>query len=365
MFFGATPIGRDDPGAPRIRKENYMDSVKIKYVGHACFALSYEGTDIVIDPYMDGMVPGLRDMREKADFVFCSHGHEDHSYVDAVELSGADTANFGLGELAVPHDDADGAKRGMNTVRIFSFGDLRIAHMGDIGRVLNEEEAEVLRGVDCMMLPVGGFFTVGPEEAKTIIEQTSPRVVIPMHYSGFGYGFDPVGTVKAFTDLMDEQSLRYGDAEFCLCKCSESQIRIMRPAMLDVSVRDAGMEFHTQGYNCCQSVLRACIEKSGLSLDDANLGYGFAGGMYIQSVCGALTGALMSIGKACFDAEKPNPSRPDAKELSMEMEKRFEERFGTVMCGDIVGKYEKTLCGECIAAAAEMAVEIINDYKNK
>ncbi len=342
-----------------------MDTVKIKYIGHACFKLSYAGTDIIVDPYRDGMVPGLRDMREEADFTYCSHEHDDHSYLSAVTLSGEDCANFGLAELTVPHDDAEGTKRGWNTVRIFSFGGLRVAHMGDIGRVLTEEEAEVLRGVDCMLLPVGGFFTVGPEEAKTIVEQTYPRVVIPMHYSGFGYGFDKIVSVKSFVDAVGEENVRYCGNEFELRADSESQIRVMRPAMLNVSVRDAGLEFHSQGYNCCQSVLRALSDYNGLGLNDANLGYGFGGGMYIHSVCGALTGALMSIGAACMDAEKPNPSRPDARELSLEMEKRFEERFGTLMCGDILEKYEKTLCGECIAAAAEMAEEIIKEYKNK
>ncbi len=342
-----------------------MDSVKIKYVGHACFKLSYEGTDIIIDPYRDSMVPGLKDMREEADFAFCSHEHDDHNYLAAVKLSGADTVNFGLGELDVPHDDAEGAKRGRNIVRVFSFGSLRVAHMGDIGRVLSAEEAEVLRGVDCMLLPVGGFFTVGSEEAKTIVEQTAPKVVIPMHFSGRGYGFEPVSAVKPFVELMGEENVRYGGAEFVLDGDTPAQIRVMRPAMLNVSVRDAGLEFHDQGYNCCQSVMRALAEQSGLELGNANIGYGFGAGMQMQSVCGALTGALMSIGGACFDPEQPNPGRPDSKELTLEMEKRFEERFGTLMCSDIVAKYEKTLCGECIAAAAEMAEEIIKEYKNK
>ncbi|MBR5490748.1 MAG: MBL fold metallo-hydrolase [Oscillospiraceae bacterium] len=342
-----------------------MDTVKIKYIGHACFALSYEGRDIVIDPYKDNMVPGLKNMREKADFVYCSHGHEDHSWVDAVELSGEDTANFGLAEIEVPHDEAEGNKRGMNTVRIFSFGALRVAHMGDIGRVLTDSEAEVLKGVDCLMLPVGGFFTVNCEEAKTIAEQVGAKVVIPMHYSGCGYGFEQIATAKDFVALVDEASVRYGGSEFTLTADTESQIRLMRPAMLNVSVRDASKEFHSQGYNCCQSVLRALADECGLELSNANLGYGFGGGMHIKSVCGALTGGLMALCSACLDPEKPNPSRPDANALSLELEERFKARFETLMCSDIVEKYEKSLCGECIAYAAEETLKMIKEYKNK
>ena len=342
-----------------------MDTVKIKYVGHACFALSYQDTDIILDPYRDGMVPGLRDMREKADFVFCSHEHDDHNYLAAVALSGADTANFGLGELTLPHDDAEGAKRGLNTVRIFSFGSIRVAHMGDIGRALTDEEAAVLRGVDCMLLPVGGFYTVGPETAKLIVEQTSPKVVIPMHYSGRGYGFDQIGSAKDFTDLMGEEKVRYGDAEFVLTENTREQIRVMRPAMLDVSLRDACQEFHSQGYNCCQCELKALSKYTGFGAEKANLGCGFGTGMHIKSVCGALTGALMCIGATCIDPEQPNPNRPRVKELSLQMEQRFEERFGTIICEEIMAEHEKRMCSECIAFAAETAEEIIKENKIK
>lgn len=343
-----------------------MDTVKIKYVGHACFKLSYEGQSIVIDPYADGYVPGLGNVRESANAVYCSHGHDDHSYAAAVELNGGGEPNFSVEEIVVPHDDAEGAKRGMNTIRVFTFGSLRIAHMGDTGRDLTEEETAMLNGLDCMMIPVGGYYTIDAETAKNIVAKTQPKVVIPMHYSGCGYGYELIGTVKAFTDLTGETALHYGDPEFSISGDTAPQIRVMRPAMLNVSVRDAGIEFHNQGYNCCQSVLRACSKYSGLSLADANIGFGFAGGMYIQSVCGALTGALMSIGAACLDGEMPNPSRPDAVRLSTEMEKRFGERFNTLLCGDILAAYGgKGMCGECIAAAAEMAEEIIKEYKNK
>ena len=342
-----------------------MNSVKIKYVGHACFALEYKGSTIVIDPYKDGMVPGLSDMREKADFVYCSHGHDDHSYLPAVELSGEEKANFGLEEIILPHDDADGSKRGMNTVHIFDFGGLRVAHMGDVGRTLTEEEAEKLKNLDCLMLPVGGFYTVGSEEAAAIVRQLSPKVAIPMHYSGVGFGFENIASVVDFAEAIGEENVRYCGSEYELSEESENHVRAMRPAMLNISAGDAGKEFHAQGYNCCQCVLRACSHANGLGLEDANLGYGFGGGMYIKSVCGALTGALMSIGAACMDGEKPNACRPDAKALSLEMEERFKERFGTLMCGDIVEKYEKTLCDTCIAEAAEMALEIIEKYKNK
>ena len=32
------------------------------------------------------------------------------------------------------------------------------------------------------MVPVGGYYTIGPEEAKALIDDLQPKVVIPMHY---------------------------------------------------------------------------------------------------------------------------------------------------------------------------------------
>ena len=93
-----------------------MAEVKIKFIGHAAFKLSAPQAEIVIDPYEDGTVPGLNAMREEADYVYCSHGHFDHSYVQAVSLRPqAGERPFEMEELDIPHDDREGTQRGSNT----------------------------------------------------------------------------------------------------------------------------------------------------------------------------------------------------------------------------------------------------------
>lgn len=61
--------------------------MKLQYLGHACFLV--EGC-LVIDPYKDGSVPGLKPLRVKAAKVICTHGHADHSGVECVELDGGE-----------------------------------------------------------------------------------------------------------------------------------------------------------------------------------------------------------------------------------------------------------------------------------
>ena len=191
-----------------------MEQVKIEYFGHACFRLTGGGQRIVLDPYEDGCVPGCPDLRLEAEFVYCSHGHHDHNAVGCVKLHDGGAPRFGLTELETDHDDAGGSKRGKNTIRIFRFGDIRIAHFGDLGRMLTGAEADALRGLDCAMMPVGGFFTIDAAQAAAIAADIRPRMVIPMHYRTETTGYDVIADIddamKHFGDDINVVTLTYG-----------------------------------------------------------------------------------------------------------------------------------------------------------
>ena len=118
----------------------------------------------------------------------------------------------------------------MNTIRIFTFGDIKIAHMGDAGRVLTQEEAARLTGLDCMLIPVGGFYTIDAKEAKFIIEQTNPRVVVPMHYRSSDRGVADISTLEPFVAMMD--NVNYGDSEVELSKDTPAQVLVLKQAAL-------------------------------------------------------------------------------------------------------------------------------------
>jgi len=119
-------------------------------------------------------------------------------------------------------------KRGSNTARVFTLDGLKIAHMGDTGRRLTEDEIKRLSGLDCLLIPVGGFFTIDAQQAKKIVEQVRPRVVIPMHYRKGGIGFDVIGTVEPFLEGM--KNVNYGGSEFVLASDTPEQVLVMTPA---------------------------------------------------------------------------------------------------------------------------------------
>ncbi len=114
-----------------------------------------------------------------------------------------------------------------------------------------------------------------------------------------------------------------------------------------------------QGYNCCQAVILACSDLCGLPEDAASVGYCFGSGMQCGSVCGAVTGALMTLGSSMPKSE-PNDNRPLARKAALELEKRFQERFGTLLCSDIVRDNGKRICGDCVAFCVESTTDIID-----
>ena len=200
--------------------------VKITTLGHACFMLEAEGYRAVIDPYMGGMIPGLPELRVVADAVWCSHGHGDHNAKEAVGLFAAEKQPpYTLTEFVTPHDDQGGKLRGMNTVRIFDFGGTRVAHLGDIGCFPDEELAAALKGVDCMLIPVGGFYTVNAQTAYQIVRAAEPRVCIPMHYSTEDTGFDNIAKVEDFTKLFAKVNTM--DNTFVLTSETEKQTLVL------------------------------------------------------------------------------------------------------------------------------------------
>ena len=169
--------------------------MKLIWNGHSCFTLATEAGTLVIDPYEDGSVPGLSPLHLEADAVYCSHEHRDHGNRAAVALSGKPCA-VEVEELATWHDEVQGAKRGPNTMRIFSAEGLRVAHLGDLGCGLTPEQAEALSGLDALLIPVGGFYTIDAGQAKAVVDQLKPRVVVPMHYRGKDFGYEVIGPVE-------------------------------------------------------------------------------------------------------------------------------------------------------------------------
>lgn len=205
--------------------------MQIIWLGHSCFKVRSSSAVVVIDPYKDGSVPGLLDVRESADLVLCSHEHGDHSGRECVTLSGKDTPDIKITKIESWHDEHEGAQRGKNTIHVIEADGYRIAHLGDLGCELGEEQKEQLKNLDLLLIPVGGFFTIDARKAAALIRELEPKTVIPMHYRGEGnsYGYEAIGTVSEFTEIAGSVATVDG-SEILMENRPEAQVVVLKPA---------------------------------------------------------------------------------------------------------------------------------------
>jgi L-ascorbate metabolism protein UlaG (beta-lactamase superfamily) len=187
--------------------------VTLTWFGQSCFLLeTAAGTRVLIDPIPRGIgyqLPvGLR-----ANIVTVSHEHADHNNVGLIGgrarvLRGLTVDKKGwtridekvkdvaIRSVGVYHDDKRGTERGLNTVFIFEVAGLRIAHLGDLGHLLDDKQLSAIGSVDVVLVPVGGVFTIDAEQATRVIDQLRPRlVVVPMHYR------TPVATISQLAPI--------------------------------------------------------------------------------------------------------------------------------------------------------------------
>ncbi len=197
----------------------------ITWLGHSCFRLECDNKSIVIDPYE--AVPGYPPLRAQAGAVVTSHDHSDHGYIEAVKIVEEEGESpFHIHTIECFHDEKQGELRGTNRITVFEAAGLRIAHFGDIGHPLSEEQAEQLKGLDAALIPVGGFYTVDGWTAYDIMESIDPTVTIPMHYRLGGRGFREISepdiflsqvTDRPIKQLEENQLVIDGTSSKCIC----------------------------------------------------------------------------------------------------------------------------------------------------
>lgn len=169
--------------------------MKIKWLGHASFLITADnGTRIITDPYQssaDGGMVGYAKINESADVVTVSHEHGDHNYVSDVSgnpvivrsVGSQQVAGIDIRGVESYHDTAQGAQRGLNTLFCFTVDDVRICHLGDLGHQLSQATLDEIGMVDLLLAVAGGGPTIDLPDLNRLVENISPRVVIPMHFT--------------------------------------------------------------------------------------------------------------------------------------------------------------------------------------
>jgi L-ascorbate metabolism protein UlaG (beta-lactamase superfamily) len=169
--------------------------VEIKWYGHAFFEItSSSGTKILTDPFGNMGYP-MPDVR--AHVVTVGRDTGNHNNVglakgNPVVLWGVKPGAPDWNEIntifrdvliySVPiHMRAPYASF-KGSAFVFELDGLCICHTGDVGEPFNEDQLDLIGHVDVLILPIGGAYTMGPENAKKVVEQLKPKIAVPMHY---------------------------------------------------------------------------------------------------------------------------------------------------------------------------------------
>ena len=182
--------------------------MKLRYAGHSCFIIS-ASKKIVIDP-----MP--LDDKIDADIVLLTHAHSDHmgchpekfKKVYAVhELAswlsarGVKAVGMNIGGTVKEGDISITMVQALHSSSviengipvymgepcgfIIQTGGLTIYHAGDTGLFSDMKLIRELYHPDVALLPAGGTYTMGPDEAMMAAEFIGAPIVIPMHYNTF------------------------------------------------------------------------------------------------------------------------------------------------------------------------------------
>ena len=218
-----------------------LKGTHITWLGHATVLITTpKGTHILIDPFIAGnpKYPKDYELPSKLPYILLTHGHGDHisdvvpvakkhgskvvaiyelaDYVQSQGVSETMGMNMGgtvqLDDVAVSMTDArhsSGAqdKHGTHYVGIAAGYVLTIAngpvlyHAGDT-TVFGDMKliAEIYRP-EVAMLPIGGFYTMGPKEAAHAARLLSAKTILPLHFGTF----PPLtGTPRELAQLVDK-----------------------------------------------------------------------------------------------------------------------------------------------------------------
>ena len=172
--------------------------MEITWYGHSCFRLTERNyATVVTDPF-DSKSIGYDSLKLRSDIVTVSHDAPGHNNTDAVKgtshvIDGP--GEFEIGGVFVTGVQTDGSGSGKkkakkeneapvrNTVYVFDYDGITVAHLGDLKEVPTQSEIEALGTINVALVPVGGGSALNAAKAAEIISLIEPNLVIPMHYS--------------------------------------------------------------------------------------------------------------------------------------------------------------------------------------
>lgn len=165
--------------------------MEITWYGHSCFRLTERGLATVVTDPFDHRTAGYEALKLRGDIVTVSHDAPGHNFISAVKgrthvLTGP--GEFEIGGVFITAVQTNGSHKNTpdeprNTLYVFDYDGITVAHLGDAQKIPNQAEIEALGNVNVVLVPVGGGGGLSAAKAVEVVSLLEPGIVIPMHYS--------------------------------------------------------------------------------------------------------------------------------------------------------------------------------------
>ena len=194
--------------------------MRITYYGHSCFGISSSGNDLLFDPFIspNELAKEINVDDIACDYMFISHGHEDH-IADAEQIAnrtkaaivsnyeivswfaekgltnghplnhgGSKKLDFGKAKyVTAVHSSAlpDGSYGGNPGGFVLNMEGKTLYYAGDTALTMDMKLIGEYSTPDLAFLPIGDNFTMGIEDAVIASKFIQCNKIIGMHYDSF------------------------------------------------------------------------------------------------------------------------------------------------------------------------------------
>jgi L-ascorbate metabolism protein UlaG (beta-lactamase superfamily) len=189
----------------------------IRFLGHACFELTDDDVNVLIDPFLSqNPMAAVGPDEVNPTHIFLTHGHFDHilDLVDIAKRTGAEVVAIKeiADEIAEDHQNVKDPIYGgtvhyewgwvklvpawhtsttpKGTVSapaglVIEIGGKTIYHLGDTCLFSDLSLIQRRHPIDVALVPIGGHYTMDRHDAVTAVEFVGADRVIPCHYNTF------------------------------------------------------------------------------------------------------------------------------------------------------------------------------------
>jgi len=192
-------------------------ALTLHWHGHSAWTLESDGVRLLIDPFFTGNpAADIAADEAQADYIILTHAHGDHlgDIVSIAQRTGATIiGNFEVsvwlgqqnvekaigmnpgGGTTLPfgrvtftradHSSSfpDGTYGGVACGFVIQFGGHTIYNTGDTALFSDMKLIGERHHPDIVLLPIGDFFTMGPEDSVEALRLIGPQLAFPQHYN--------------------------------------------------------------------------------------------------------------------------------------------------------------------------------------